>query len=38
MLDRKSKGLDLQEARIAEQPIDVHAQSVRGQLGVQPSA
>ena len=38
MLDWKSKGLDLQEARIAEQPVDVDTYGVCGQLGMQSSA
>jgi hypothetical protein len=36
MPDRKGKGLDLQEVRITQQAIDIDAQRMCCQLGVQP--
>ena len=35
MLDRKGKGLDLQEVRVAKQTIDIDAQGMSGELGVE---
>ena len=35
MLDRKSQRLDLQKVRLAEQPIEINAQRMSGQFGIQ---
>ena len=38
MLDRESQRLDLQEGRLAEQTVEVEAQGMCGQFGVEASA
>ena len=38
MLNRESQSLDLQESWLTEQAVDVNAQRVRSQFGVEASA
>ena len=35
MLVRESQGFDLQKVWVSQEPIEINAQRVRGQLGVQ---